>query len=58
MWLEVKKQKEKNSSFICMLKSSKQCTREVFIRGWNKNSKRPLINVFKDSARPRSVCGW
>ena len=46
MCLEFKKPKEKNKSFTCTLTCSKQCTRDVFITDWNKNSKRRLINVF------------
>ena len=58
MCLDVKKQKVDNDWLICTLKCSKQCAREVFIRVWTKNSKRLLINVFRDSAAPRKVYGW
>ena len=36
MCLEFKKQKAKNDWFNCTVKCIKQCTRGVFIRGWNK----------------------
>ena len=36
MCLEYKNQKAKNDWFNCTLKYSKHCTREIFIRGWNK----------------------
>ena len=58
MCVEFKKQKEKKKSFTCSLTWSKQCTREVFIRGYNKNSNRRPINVFTVPKTSRKVYGW
>ena len=53
MCLEFKKQKAKNDWFNCTLKCSKQCTRVVIIRSWNKKSKHPLmwLKILKDQER-------
>ena len=54
MCLEGKKQKSKNDWFISTLKCSKQCTSDVWIRGWNKK-RYWSVNVFRGFEAPRTV---